>query len=144
MILIRHNKEKQRSVYFCDTYYRKVWSNIDPAWIKNHVDLLNEVVPGFVLRFGNDWIDYRIIKGIPASELPQTQELLEKIYKFCLEQNEKTKPFYHGDWTLSNIIVDGDTMTMIDWDNLGRYREEEVLNKLHADLKSAFGNLYVL
>ena len=30
-------------------------------------------------------------------------------------------------------------MIMIDWDNVGVYREEEYLSKLHADLISAFG-----
>jgi hypothetical protein len=28
---------------------------------------------------------------------------------------------------------------MIDWDNLGMYREEEYMTKLHSDLISAFG-----
>jgi hypothetical protein len=30
-------------------------------------------------------------------------------------------------------------MVMIDWDNLGIYREEEYMKKLHNDLISAFG-----
>ena len=30
-------------------------------------------------------------------------------------------------------------MIMIDWDNLGMYREEDYMNKLHSDLISAFG-----
>jgi tRNA A-37 threonylcarbamoyl transferase component Bud32 len=51
---------------------------------------------------------------------------------------------YHGDWTLSNIIINGDTMTMVDWDNLGSYPVDQVYKKLQSDLKSAFGDLYVL
>jgi RIO-like serine/threonine protein kinase len=40
---------------------------------------------------------------------------------------------------LSNIVIQEDgTMIMIDWDNLGVYREEAYMNKLHSDLISAF------
>jgi hypothetical protein len=28
---------------------------------------------------------------------------------------------------------------MIDWDNVGLYTQEEIMNKLYTDLKSAFG-----
>ena len=46
----------------------------------------------------------------------------------------------HGDWVLSNIVIQPDgNMIMIDWDNLGLYREEEYMDKLHSDLISAFG-----
>jgi len=44
---------------------------------------------------------------------------------------------------LSNIIINGDKMTMIDWDNLGSYPIDQVYKKLASDLKSAFGELYV-
>ena len=32
------------------------------------------------------WIDYKIIKGIPASEVyPKTPEFIKKVYRFCYE-----------------------------------------------------------
>ena len=143
MILIRHNREKHRSVYFCETHYRKIWDNIDPGWITAHVADLNRIFPGYVLNNGHDWIDFKIVSGTPASQLPHTPDFVERIHSFCLSQIEETTPWYHGDWTLSNMIVDGDTITMIDWDNLGCYPKEEVYTKLNLDLKSAFGDLYV-
>jgi tRNA A-37 threonylcarbamoyl transferase component Bud32 len=83
------------------------------------------------------------VPGKLASEFPHTPEFVKRIHAFCLGQIDKTKPWYHGDWTLSNMIINGDTITMIDWDNLGQYPEEEAYAKLNNDLKSAFGELYV-
>jgi hypothetical protein len=31
---------------------------------------------------------------------------------------------------------------MCDWDNLGKYPQEEVLEKMRSDLKSAFGDKF--
>lgn len=142
MELIRANKEKQRSVYFDGTYYIKSWSNITPMWIKNHVDLLREHVPGFVADYGGNWISYNIVPGVPASEFPHTPEFVNRIHSFCLDQIKSTQPWYHGDWSLSNILIDGNDIRMVDWDNLGQYPEEEVYAKLHEDMKSAFGELF--
>jgi RIO-like serine/threonine protein kinase len=139
MELVKENKAKGRKVYFCGDRYRKVWENkID--WIYTHVKILNRVMPGFVIDFGNDYIDYKVIEGVTANTVEHTDKFINKIYNFCLENIKATKPWVHGDWVLSNIIIQSDdTMVMIDWDNIGIYREEEYLNKLHTDLISAFG-----
>jgi RIO-like serine/threonine protein kinase len=137
---IRENKEKQRTVYFCEDRYRKVWGNNTFEWINRHVKLLDRVVPGFVLGYGNDYIEYKIIEGTTANVFEHTEEFVRKIYAFCLENIKSTAPWVHGDWTLSNIVIRPDgSMVMIDWDNLGMYREEEYMKKLHSDLISAFG-----
>ena len=139
MELVKENKAKGRKVYFCGDRYRKVWENkID--WIYTHVKILNRVMPGFVIDYGNDYIDYKVIEGVTANTVEHTDKFINKIYNFCLENIKATKPWVHGDWVLSNIIIQpDDTMIMIDWDNIGIYREEEYLNKLHTDLISAFG-----
>ena len=139
MELVKENKAKGRKVYFCGDRYRKVWENkID--WIYTHVKILNRVMPGFVIDYGNDYIDYKVIEGVTANTVEHTDKFINKIYNFCLENIKATKPWIHGDWVLSNIIIQSDdTMVMIDWDNIGIYREEEYLNKLHTDLISAFG-----
>jgi RIO-like serine/threonine protein kinase len=140
MELIRENKEKQRAVYFCGDRYRKVWENNSPEWIYRHVKLLDRVVPDYVLNYGNDYIEYKIIQGTTANKFEHTDKFIKQIYEFCLENIRLTRPWVHGDWTLSNIIIQpNNSMTMIDWDNLGMYREEEYMNKLHSDLISAFG-----
>ena len=140
MELIRENKEKQRAMYFCGDRYRKVWGNISSEWIYRHVKLLERVVPDYVLNYGNDYIEYKIIEGTTANEFQHTDEFIKQIYKFCLENIRSTIPWVHGDWTLSNIVIRPDnSMIMIDWDNVGMYREEEYMNKLHNDLISAFG-----
>jgi RIO-like serine/threonine protein kinase len=143
MKLIRENKEKHRSVFIDGDRYVKIWGNQPTQWINEHVNLLNKHVPGFVIDHGNDWISYNIVPGKLASEFPHTLDFVKRIHSFCLEQINQTKPWYHGDWTLSNMIIDGDKITMIDWDNLGQYDEYELYKKLNNDLKSAFGELYV-
>jgi hypothetical protein len=31
---------------------------------------------------------------------------------------------------------------MVDWDNIGIYSKEQIMNKLHSDLTSAFGDKF--
>ena len=58
------------------------------------------------------------------------------------KQYQTTMPYAHGDWVLINIIIDGDIIEMIDWDNLGKHPKFFVKRKIKSDLKSAFGGLY--
>ena len=77
-------------------------------------------------------------KTSTSEKFHPTQKPID-LYKFCLDNIEQTKPYVHGDWVLSNIIIDNHKMTMIDWDNIGIYPEQEYMDKLHRDLESAFG-----
>jgi RIO-like serine/threonine protein kinase len=142
MELVRENKEKQRAVYFCGTLYKKIWYNKDSTWVNNHVHELKKVVPDYVLDFGENWIDFKVVPGIPASTLEHTDAFIKRIYNFCLGNIFSTLPYAHGDWTLSNIIVNGDNISMIDWDNIGKYHLTEIFKKLDSDLESAFGKRY--
>jgi RIO-like serine/threonine protein kinase len=142
MKLIRENKEKQRTIYFCGDRYKKVWENATPEWVEHHAQLLRKYLPGYVLDFGGNWIDYAIIPGVPASTVEHTPEFINRIYKFCLDSIVDTYPYVHGDWALSNILVDGDNLRLCDWDNLGVYPMEEVKAKLITDLTDAFGKTF--
>ena len=92
--------------------------------------------------YGGNWISYNVIPGVPASTFEHTPEFVERIHKFCLENIKQTLPYAHGDWSLSNILIDGDNIRMCDWDNVGEYHPNEVLEKLEFDLRNAFGDLY--
>ena len=142
MELIRENKEKQRATFFCGDRYRKEWYNVSATWIRNHVQLLNKLVPDYVLGFGDNWIEYKIIPGVPASTLSHSPEFVNRVYRFCLDSIAETSPYVHGDWSLSNIIVNGDTLKLCDWDNLGIYPMDEVKAKLISDLTNAFGTAF--
>ncbi len=142
MVLIKENKEKHRSVFFDGENYVKVWGNTTPQWISEHVSILNELVPNYVIEYGGNWIKFKTVQGTPASEFDHTEEFINRVYNFCLEQIEKTLPYAHGDWVLSNIIIKEDSMFMVNWDNVGIYPKEEIYKKLHNDLKSAFGEKY--
>jgi RIO-like serine/threonine protein kinase len=140
MDLIKQNIEKGRSVYYNNGHYVKSWTTRNPQWIKEHVDLLNKIVPDFVLEYGGNWISYKTVEGTPASKFEHTDEFIQKIYDFCIDSIKQTHPYVHGDWVLSNIIVKDDgSLMLIDWDNIGIYPEDEYMNKLHQDLSSAFG-----
>ena len=137
------NKQKGRSVFYNNDHYVKVWDDISPTWIEEHVQLLKNVVPGYVIDYGSNWIAFKEIAGIPANLFDHSAEFVQRIRKFCLENIKKTYPYAHGDWTLSNMIINRDVITMIDWDNIGIYTEREVHAKMNSDLKSAFGDLYI-
>lgn len=139
MDLIKRNDEKKRSVFFTGHSYVKAWSDTTSQWVSDHVRLLNELVPGFVIEYGGNWIEYKVIEGTLASTMEHTDEYCKSIYDFCLGQIESTKPFVHGDWVLSNMIITADGIKMIDWDNVGIYDENLVKEKLEKDLISAFG-----
>lgn len=142
MVLVKQNKEKHRSVFFDGENYVKVWEHKTSTWVSEHVTILNNLVPGYVINFGNNWIKFKTEPGTPASEFDHTEEFIKRIYNFCLEQIEYTLPYAHGDWVLSNIIINGDSIVMVDWDNVGIYPKDEIYKKLHSDLKSAFGEKY--
>jgi RIO-like serine/threonine protein kinase len=103
-------------------------------------------MPGYVQSHGIEdssmYICFNIIPGTPANTFEHTPEFIDKIYNFCVSNIKETEPYAHGDWVLSNIIIDGDNMYMVDWDNVGIYNPKEVLTKLKSDLKSAFGDKF--
>lgn len=143
MKLIKITEERKREVWLLDDRYRKLWRYSRPDIIKRHVTLVGLVAPDYVIDSGFDdkimWADYKIIKGVSANTLDLTDDVIEKIYRFCLTNLKETAPFYHGDWQLSNIIADGDHFTMIDWDNINTDPEDEMLIKLHFDLRESLG-----
>lgn len=148
MVLIKENKEKQRAVYKLEDRYRKVWYFVNEEWLDDHIEMLKEVNPGYVLNYGINvdtdsmFVEYKIISGVPANMFEHTEEFINKIYNFCIDSINSTAPYAHGDWVLSNIIIDGDALQLVDWDNLGVYPAELVLEKIGSDLKSAFGGKF--
>jgi hypothetical protein len=148
MELIKATRDKNRAVYrLVNGLYRKYWFDKSFAWVVSHADALSTVAPGYLVDRGENelgvWIDTIALPGIPASTLPHTDEFIKRIYNFCLDNIKNTQPYAHGDWVLSNIIIDGDNMQMCDWDNVSIRTQEEALEKLHSDLESAFGNKFV-
>ena len=147
MELIKENREKQRAVFLKnETIIHKIWYDKDFAWADNHVYELEKVNPGYALQFDYDidhvWIDFKRVAGVPASSFQHTESFIKMIHNFCHDHYKKTQPYAHGDWVLSNIIIDGDVIEMIDWDNLGKHPSFFVRRKIKSDLKSAFGGLY--
>lgn len=146
MELIKHNEQKKRSVYKIDGDYKKIWHFKDISWLDNHIGLLDMFAPGLVKMHGwtedKMWILMNNVSGIPASNFEQTEEFVKKIYNFCLKNIEDTAPYAHGDWVLSNIIVNGDELKLVDWDNLNIYPKKQIKKKLIQDMEKAFGSKF--
>ena len=49
MDLIKKNIEKKREVYILDDRYRKVWYDVDMDRLDEHVSILEDIIPGYVL-----------------------------------------------------------------------------------------------
>jgi aminoglycoside phosphotransferase len=148
MELIKENREKHRAVFLKnETTIHKIWYNKDFAWADNHVYELEKVNPGYALQFDYDidhaWIDFKRVEGVPASNFQHTESFIKMIHNFCHDHYKKTQPYAHGDWVLSNIMIDDQyNIEMVDWDNLQVREPEDVCAKIYSDLKSAFGDRY--
>jgi len=147
MELVKHNPAKKRSVYKADGLYHKVWHFSDPRWLAEHFETLQSVCP----ELPRDWhygdhdmtLIMNTVPGTPASEYPHTEQFVDAVYTACVNNIDNTRPLYHGDWCLSNMIVNDDRIVFIDWDNVNYYPEAMVWEKLHSDLHSAFGELFL-
>lgn len=143
MLLIKSDIPRKREVWLLNDRYRKIWRYSRPDLLFRHVKLINLAFPGFIIDHGHDkqnmWVDYRIIEGIRADRILLDDEKILKIYNFCLENIRETAPFYHGDWNLSNIIVNDGNLTLIDWDTINTDTEDEMMIKMHFDLRSSIG-----
>lgn len=146
MELIKENIEKKRKVYKLEDRYRKVWEGVHQDMMEEHVAVLNVVMEGWVIDCGvtteTTWIDYHIVPGVPANTFEHTPEFIKKIYDFCVDSIKQTSPYVHYDWVLSNILIDGDNMYLVDWDNIGIRNPLEIHDKLESDLRSAFGEKF--
>lgn len=144
MILIKENREKKRSVFYDGKYYYKVWYYIDNLWFTNHIELLKKYAPNLIVSsFISDTsmtLKMNKVKGKLANEFEPNLKFIDLIYNSCIKNMQDTKPYMHGDWVLSNMIIDNNKVTFIDWDNLQIIDETSAMLKLHSDLKSAFVN----
>ena len=48
---------------------------------------------------------------------------------------KETAPYFHNDWALHNILIDGDNLQLIDWDTCGIYPEQEVKKGFEKQIK---------
>ena len=145
--LIKQKASQQTEVWEFETHFRKKWLYKDEAWLEKHYKMLQDVCgDGYVKDWGSNdnemWLDTKKLPGKLASTFEHTQEFITKIHNFCLDHYTKTKPYAHFDWDLNNIIVNGDNINLVDWDQCGIYQEGQILDKITADLRKAFGDKY--
>lgn len=145
-MLVKSNISRKREVWLLNDRYRKIWRYLRLDLLTRHVRLVNLAFPGYIIDHGYDqehmWVDYRIIEGVRVDTLLLDDEKILKIYNFCLKNIRETAPFYHGDWNLSNIIVNEDNFTLVDWDTINTDTEDKMLIKMHFDLRSSIGSRF--
>lgn len=144
MELVKTNNFKKRSVFYDGKFYYKVWHFNDISWLQNHVSLLKEYAPNLVVDYYSDKNSMTLVMnkiiGRPANTYAHTTEFIDFIYNACIKNINETGPYKHGDWVLSNMIVDKDNnVQFIDWDNINVFGHNGAIKKLHFDLESAFG-----
>jgi len=147
MKLVKENKVKKRAVFYDGTYYYKTWYFYDAKWFDQHIKLLNlyipEILNDWILKSNSMTIVMNEIKGTLANTFIHDQAFFNKIYTACLQNIKETRPYAHGDWVLSNIIINkNDEIKFIDWDNINLFQEIAISKKMEFDLKSAFGENY--
>lgn len=144
MMLVKKNEKKGREVYKINNLYLKKYYLKDERWLKSHVNKLTKVVPDYLLDYGVEpeyvWIKVKELSGKPAGEFDRTDEFVKLIVEFCQNNYRETYPYAHGDWAISNILIDGDKIHMCDWDGLSIYPEEWVYQKMYNSLLKPFGH----
>lgn len=145
MDLIKETPSKFREVWYDGEYYYKTWNFVDRAWLKAHAELLDIYAKGLVVdylfRENSMTLKMNTIEGTLASTFEHTQEFFDKIYTACINDLDKTSPYAHGDWVLTNMIITPQNkVVFIDWDNINLFPRKGAIMKMHLDLKSAFGD----
>ena len=119
--------------------YRKEWQDLKHTvyfvgnTLDQHILLLDKFMPGYVLDYdftkNGFFIDYKILPGIPL-ELCNYQAIKEDVINICIEHLKTTWPYAHYDWSKSNILVDNDSVHLIDWDNIQDYSKDFTLEAM--------------
>lgn len=147
MILVKENKSKKRQVFYDGNFYYKKWLFSDPIWLEDHYNILLELCPYLPYNFYYDSASMTLvtnkIQGSLASQQEHTRSFINFIYDSCIDNIIETSPYYHGDWSLSNMIISNNTVIFIDWDNVNYYPRDAAIEKLHHDLSSAFGDKFL-
>ena len=128
MIVVSDNKIRKRKVIKLSDRYRKLWYGENPEQrlgtrsLDEHIRLLKRYVPDFVIDYGiaekEMFIDFKIRPGKQLRHCEFTDELKEKVRNYCIHSLNKTWPYAHRDWTPTNIIIDNNSIHLVDWDNI--------------------------
>jgi len=126
-VVWQNNSKHNRKIEKLKDRYRKTWYGEDPEQklgtknLYEHIRLLNKFNPGYVLDYNlNDKemvIDYKILPGIRMGDINYDDEFKEKIYNYCSSHILSTWPYAYFEWNPWNILIDGDSIHLIDWDN---------------------------
>ena len=129
-----NNFISQRKVIRLEDRYRKIWYGDNPQKklgtknLNEHIRLVNEYNPGYILDYDLNEkemvIDYKILPGIELVKINYNNDFKKKVYDYCLSHILSTWPYAYFDWKPMNILIDGDSMHLIDWDCI-RYASKD-------------------
>jgi hypothetical protein len=119
-------KNRQR-VYRCNDYIYKEWiKDIRKKWtytkLLDTIELVQQVDPTYILDHGEDndviWAKMRLIKGETGFNREWDDKFVKTIVNFIINHYETFYPIYHGDPSLSNILISNDILHYIDYDDI--------------------------
>jgi len=148
----QENTIYNRKIIRLEDRYRKIWYGENPQQklgtqnLVEHVRLLNKFNPGYILDYDLNEkemiIDYKIVPGFELDKINYDDELREKVYDYCLQHLLYTWPYAFLSWAPWNILIDGDSINLIDWDRFSyvssNYTLENMINLLDNRFKTHF------
>lgn|GEM_PF-3091181 len=145
-VIYQENTKHNRKIIRLEDRYRKIWYGDNPQEklgtknLNEHVRLLNKFMPGYVLDYGLSdevmVIDYKILPGKRLGDIGYDDEQKENIYDYCSSHIVSTWPYAYFEWNPWNILIDGDSLYLIDWDNFQHAKRS--LKKMHDLLDYKF------
>ena len=127
-MIVSDNEVRKRKVLKLSDRYRKIWYGENPEErlgtknLDEHIRLLKRYAPDFVLDYGISekemFIDFKIRPGKQLRHFEFTENLRIKVRNYCIDNLLRTWPYAHRDWTPTNIIIDNDSIHLVDWDNI--------------------------
>ena len=145
-VIYQENTKHNRKIIRLEDRYRKIWYGDNPQEklgtknLNEHVRLLNKFMPGYILDYGLSdkvmVIDYKILPGKRLGDIGYDDEQKQNIYDYCSSHIVSTWPYAYFEWNPWNILIDGDSLYLIDWDNFQHAKRS--LKKMHDLLDYKF------
>ena len=146
-------KEVQSEHGVRKTYYNKdkkvfvkIFDWVNDEFYRSHIKIMKKYYRGVLVDHKKDdssmQFTYIKIKGVNSKTVVNNNEMLTKLYYFVLKELNRTWPYYHSDWAVSNILYNEvtDKFYLIDWTTIEKGASKaECLSKINRDLREGFG-----
>lgn len=122
----------------------KIHDWIDEGFYKIHSEIMQKYYPDILVDQSKDnetmQFTYKKIPGVGSKTVVNNTVMLTKLYKFLLKELERTWPYYHNDWSTTNILFNKGKFSLVDWTTIEKGASKaECISKINRDLREGFG-----